>query len=276
MSTGQSAIMSLADTVVLVTGVAGAIGAATAARLAQAGASTLLADLFPVDDERITKLQRALPEPAPYIACNISDEAQVRAMVERALELHGRLDGAANIAGIVGPSTLTADYPTEDFRQVIDVNVTGTWLCMKHELGAMVPRRSGAIVNVASIAGHSGEMYRAAYVASKAGVIGLTKTAAIEAAGLRCPGQRCIPRAGRHRPVPRKRRTAWIRAAPAGYRGDSPGEDGGTGRDRRHHLLAALTGRKLRHRPRGDRRRRDHRRRARRSSPRPASVTSAP
>jgi NAD(P)-dependent dehydrogenase (short-subunit alcohol dehydrogenase family) len=180
MSTAQSG--NLADRVVLVTGAAGAIGAATASKLAQAGARMLLADLFPAGDERITRLQRELPEPVPYIACDISDEAQVMAMVGRALELHGRLDGAANIAGIVGPSTVTAAYPAGEFRRVVDVNVTGTWLCMKHELGAMLPRGSGAIVNVASIAGHSGEMYRAAYVASKAGVIGLTKTAAVEAA----------------------------------------------------------------------------------------------
>jgi NAD(P)-dependent dehydrogenase (short-subunit alcohol dehydrogenase family) len=174
--------ISLSGKVILVTGATGAIGAVTARRLAGAGAHLVLSDALPAADDRVRELVAAVGQDDCYITCDISAEAQVRAAVQFALDRHDRLDGAANIAGVVGPGLPAQDYPEREFRQVVDVNLIGTWLCVKHELSAMLPSRRGAIVNVASIAGHNGEVHRAPYVASKAGVIGLTKVAAIEAA----------------------------------------------------------------------------------------------
>jgi NAD(P)-dependent dehydrogenase (short-subunit alcohol dehydrogenase family) len=174
--------MDLSDKTILVTGAAGALGAATAQRLADAGANLILADVLPRTEQRVGALEALGAQTGCYVACDISQEDQVRAAVAYALERHGRLDGAANVAGVVGCGRLTQDYTETEFRQVVDINLIGTWLCLKHQLAAMLPQGAGAIVNIASIAGHAGEVDRAPYVASKAGVIGLTKAAAIEAA----------------------------------------------------------------------------------------------
>jgi NAD(P)-dependent dehydrogenase (short-subunit alcohol dehydrogenase family) len=172
----------LEDKVVFVSGAAGAIGSVTAATLAAAGAQLVLCDVVDRAAAEVGELQSILSTRAIYCECDVSQEQQVRAVIQQVLDRYGRLDGAANVAGIVGGSQLTYEYSLGSFRHVIEVNLVGTWLCLKYQLSAMLPRHSGAIVNVASIAGHSGEVYRSPYVASKAGVIGLTKTAAVEAA----------------------------------------------------------------------------------------------
>ncbi|NII69370.1 NAD(P)-dependent dehydrogenase (short-subunit alcohol dehydrogenase family) [Microbacterium ulmi] len=115
-----------------------------------------------------------------YIAGDVSNEDDVAAVVSWVLERHGRLDGAANVAGIVGPSVLTADFSLDAFRKVLDVNLIGTFLAVKHELPALLQSGGGSIVNVGSLAGHSGEVFRSAYGASKAGVHGLTQSTAVE------------------------------------------------------------------------------------------------
>lgn len=171
--------MTLRDKRILVTGATGTIGLATVQRLLQAGAQVVGTDVASADTAPL--IDQSDPCRLAFVACDIRDEHQVLALVDHAVRHLGRIDGAANVAGIVGDSVLTADFDADRWQNVVDVNLRGTWLCMKHELAAMLAAgRGGAIVNVASIAGHLGEVERSPYVASKAGVVGLTKTAAVE------------------------------------------------------------------------------------------------
>jgi NAD(P)-dependent dehydrogenase (short-subunit alcohol dehydrogenase family) len=132
---------------------------------------------------------------AIFVHVDVTSASAVEALISKTVETYGRLDCAHNNAGIAGAvGVLTAEYPEDTWQQVIAVNLTGVWFCMKYEIPQMLHQGGGAIVNTASIAGLVGGTVNAAYTASKHGVVGLTKTAALEYAqqGIRvngvCPG----------------------------------------------------------------------------------------
>ena len=218
---------ALKGKVVLVTGGASGIGRASCLAFAGEGAKVVVADIAVEDGQRTAAMAREAGAEAIFVRADVSHASDVDAMVAKTVAEYGRLDCAHNNAGIAGPMGRTADCGEEDWDAVVAVNLKGVWLCMRRELAQMVKQRSGVIVNSASTAGLRGSRFASAYGACSHGVVGLTRSAALEYAadGIRinavCPGIVDTPMIRRHIAGDAKREAQFKAAAPVGRMADA-------------------------------------------------------
>jgi NAD(P)-dependent dehydrogenase (short-subunit alcohol dehydrogenase family) len=171
--------------VALVTGGSTGIGRASALAFASAGAKVVIADIDKEGGEETLAMVRKANGEAIFIRTDVSDGADVEALVEQTVKVYDRLDFGHNNAAIEGIRALTADYTEAGWDRVMNVNLKGVWLCMKFEIPQMLKQGGGVIVNTSSFDGLRGHaLGLPAYIASKHGVIGLTKATALEYASL--------------------------------------------------------------------------------------------
>lgn len=201
------------DRTAIVTGAGSGIGREAAIAFARRGVRLMLLDVDSAGGEKTKSQVEALGAEAAFRACDVTSSAQLAEAFNMLIARWGRLDFAYNNAAIAGADELTNEYPEDDWNRVLAVNLTGVWLCMKYEIDQMLTNGGGRIVNASSIGGLVGYQGGSAYIAAKHGVLGLTKTAAIEfgTAGIRinsvCPGYVDTPMIATYGPV---RAKEWI------------------------------------------------------------------
>lgn len=169
-----------AGRVALVTGAASGIGAAVAMRLAADGAHVAVADNDCLGAERTVRLICEAGGRAEPVAVDVADSASVETAVKATVATFGALHLAVNNAGVTGPAVPTGEYDPQDWRRVIDVDLSGVFYCLRYEIPALLIAGGGSIVNMSSVLGSNGCPQQVAYAAAKHGVVGLTKTAALE------------------------------------------------------------------------------------------------
>lgn len=171
----------LNDKIIIITGAGSGIGRAAAKLFASGGAKLLIGDQNKSGVQETERMVVDAGGIAHAIELDVRDEDSVKAFVRSAIERYGKLNGAFNNAGVKMSGQLVQDIGTDDWRRVNDINATGIFLCMKHEIAAMRATGGGAIVNTASVNGLVAQANSAEYVASKHAVIGLTRAASTEA-----------------------------------------------------------------------------------------------
>lgn len=171
---------ALQDRVIMVTGGASGIGEATALRLAAEGAYAVIVDTNVEEGEAVARRIGSLGQRATFIKADVSREVEVEAVIASVCSAFGRIDGACNNAGLGTMPAPVTETSEADWHRVMNVNLTGVFLCVKHEVRAMLKSGGGAIVNMASVGGLRGVPLQVAYCASKHGVLGITRTVAAE------------------------------------------------------------------------------------------------